>query len=455
MRQKKWILNIFIAAVICLAAVTLFFAFFDEPVSQPPAETTPAEEYVVDDAPQADPVTQPDDGTSADHPTADAPDTQIPDRIMPASQILLRQGFSAAAPIKYESLTIEGVVTDCDGTPVPDAWISEDGRPLGSTDEQGCFAIQLEVPDWQQGLALTVRHNDFARRNVLLDRDEWENERQLIVLERGGVVQAYATLDGAPAHDYCLRLMMYAENYRQDCRTDENGFCQFDEVPVGEGQITLFRQDSESGPAQIQDMFVEADKTTTVDFELVRGDSTVEGDVRIDGIPASGEVKARYADGTMMSTSHIENGHYKFESLVPSVADLAVSVQRDNDPHTYKTISRVNVVAGKIVRQDFTFDSSATGTIYGRVEGTLPGEEIGIGALMGDGETYSLTAFEHYAVEGQEIKEDGTYNLSHLFPGKYKLVVVGRQDAAPEIIFVSDALEMIAGANIEVNLALP
>ncbi|GAA3925354.1 hypothetical protein GCM10022229_19110 [Luteimonas lutimaris] len=251
-----------------------------------------------------------------------------------------------------------------------------------------------------------------------------------------GTVELTVTTNGKPlkARTY----VQYADGHKEASRdgTDDAGIASYT-IPVGEYRIQV-RPDGISAPDQfIDDVMVEAGKTTTKRLEIPSG--TVELTVTTNGKPLKARTYIQYTDGHKEASRDGTDGEGIASYTIP-VGEYRIQVRPDGISAPDQFIDGVTVEAGKTTTKSLEIPS---GTV--RIKVTA------------DGKSLKARTYIQYADSHKEASRDSTDSegfADYTVPvGQYRIQV--RPDGIEaDDRFVED-VTVTAAETTEVSLDFP
>lgn len=364
-----------------------------------------------------------------------------------------------------DGMTIQGVVVTDTGdgeTPVPDAMLFLEELPaddtaraeaaLAQTGADGRFRLTDVSPD----AGLVYAHKEgFAPGWQPVPPDSNGSAEMRIVLAAGGVVSGIVTRGDQPFAGAEISV----ESYNTLNRVNTDGEGRYRITGVTPGKLLVVAQAPNSNHGLTRTVIVEGGETTVVDFPFGAADSSIEGVVSVDGIPAAGgaiRLSVITADGdeVIFGGGIGTAGNYIFYGVPAGAAAMAVTAEHGDSRAYTHVVVQIGEAEAAVRDIDISLDTVLTGAV------ALPENVVDgvVKAMVGDVavpelSVETLTSMESISVAAAPVMP-GTYRFEGLAPGTYTLVALvytrlpgSDEDALASLL--SDAL--FARAVVEVE----
>jgi len=370
--------------------------------------------------------------------------------------------------------TIDGIVTDNNGTPVSGARIFFGNAPtnqwqidretVGTSDANGKFTITSVGPETT---AVSAVHGDYAPGSAQVSIKPGGTAQVTIRLGGGGTVEGRVTVAGQPAANQHVWIQRMAPSGQPlTGQTDGNGMYSIKGVPEGDAMVTANIQQDGSNRSAVQQAVIAEDRVTVVNFDFGGGNSSVEGYITMDGQPlAQGHVQASVTGATGTTEnfgSQVDgNGYYRLDGLTAGAVALRISYQATENNWQMRTV-QVSALDGRVARHDIEVTAGAT--IAGTVSGAIQQGQMFVGVIQGKMEITTLDpnfwmANQQLVVGNAMVQPDGTFRVSGIDPGDYTVLVVGfAGDPSPDMSnarFATEYISVSGDGEVTVNLTLP
>lgn len=365
-----------------------------------------------------------------------------------------------------DGLTVEGVVvTETDGgdTPVAGAMLfigtelpSDDAAraadAVAKTGADGRFRLTDVSPD--TGLVYAYKEG-FAPGWQPVPSDSDATAQMRIVLTAGGVLSGTVTRGDQPFSGAEIAV----ESYNTLNTVISDGEGRYRITGVTPGKLLVVAQAPDSNHGLKRTVIVEGGKTTVVDFPFGAAESSIEGVVSVDGIPAAGgaiRLSIITADGEeeILGGGIGTAGNYRFFGVPAGTAAMAVTAEHGESRAYTQVVVHIGEAEAVVRDIDISLDTVLTGAV------ALPENVVDgvIKAMVGDVavpelSVETLTNMESIGVAAAPVMP-GTYRFEGLAPGTYTLVALvftrlpgSDEDALASLL--SDAL--FARAVVEVE----
>lgn len=338
---------------------------------------------------------------------------------------LLLVGIGAAPAAAADINTISGTVM-ADGSPVEDAWVAfwnDDtfvSLPGVYTDEFGYFEFE-NVPDgnWTGGASDPL--GDFATAEVEAFTLGSSNRHQELTIvlppwptgtgSVSGVVTDSVTHQPILTAHIVFNGNQSAQNREVDVSAIDGSYL-IDDLPSGAFSLHI------SAPGYVDgniDVALDTDDQQTLNIELLAANSTLQGNVAIDGVGIPGLWVSANGPGGPAGSWTDGGGDYEIIEL--GAAEYTVTVGGPGTGYRQEE-KTVTTVADDSVTVDFELTERVIGTISGTVsdEDGNPLEGICVSYLT------SSTDFVGGLGAFTGTPEDGTFTLDDVDTGSYKLL---------------------------------
>jgi hypothetical protein len=359
---------------------------------------------------------------------------------------------------------VDGMVSDKAGAPIAGATLhlgeAANGPELARTGLDGHFAL-ASAP--ARGATLTATHPNYLSRTVAFTPGKETPLRITIILDKGGGIAGTVLRGGRPAPN----VKALEGESAKSTSTDAQGRFAFAGMPPGSFvvRVELGENASEdvspSAPWLLQRVEVKEGEVATADFDIPDCDSALEGFVVFEGRPlAQTNVVLQIANTRGQYHAAMDtgaNGGYRFSALPDGPADVWVSIPLANGSDRKKS-AHLDLNIRETLRQDFDFP--VAGTVQGQVVGLRDGEQASVlasrGAVQQSGKmSYDQLMKFHENVTGSvNVASDGSFAFEALDPGDYVLMVIVGQQASIDFRSATQAVNVVAGADVSVRIVM-
>ncbi len=329
---------------------------------------------------------------------------------------------------------VEGVVETTAGAYVEGAYLYEEAFPhqeggseVARSGPNGHFAID----GWpSEGGTIAAFHPDYAPAMV----EAVPGTRVRIVLEAAGQVEGVVRRQGNP-----LPALIVAAIYPDGtcpttfATTGPDGSYALDGLAPGTLQVIADLPRMRDGKSLMEVITLGAGETIQHDFSFGSEAASLEGRITVGGQPAAGAqlmVLSDSAAGTRPAQVESDSeGHYAFEQLAPGSFTLRVEFHAEG--LMLLRSLQLDVEDGASLHQDMDFNASPQRRISGTVLWSLSdGMNHGVAvfdansALPDPSDATALFMATRRALSITDCREDGSYELAGLEPGRYNLVAM-------------------------------
>jgi hypothetical protein len=331
-------------------------------------------------------------------------------------------------------VTLHGLVTNEVGTPIPHATIVKlvvspihggiVASPGVSTDTHGRFEMS-NLPLGSQSLQVYTQGELRARTMVRLTGPVNE---ETIVLNEGGKISGYVTMDGEPMPDVAVG---FDGNAR--ARTDEIGFYEVKAAEAGTNALVAKFSYEGTELNLKKTVRVDVGATAVLNFEFDAAVSSIEGRILLsEDEPTSGQITLEVDSGRDVESRFAsvgKDGKYHFKNLRGGNISMRIYGKHIQNQKIIRTI------LGE--REDLKLDTLLYGgaTIVCRVENPPP-ETMAIGFILPADMQIPLTANRDTLAEFNETcyavgdAKNGEIKMDGIQPGEYILAVVALNDTS-------------------------
>jgi hypothetical protein len=331
---------------------------------------------------------------------------------------------------------LHGLVTNEVGTPIPGATImklvvspSHGGivaSPGVTTDTHGRFEM-TNLPLGPQSLQVYTQGVLRVRTSVRLTGPVNE---ETIVLNEGGKISGYVTMDGEPMPDVAIG---FDGNAR--VRTDENGFYEIKAAEAGTNTLVakFFLEGIELNLKKT--VHVDVGATAILNFEFDAAVSSIEGRILLsEDDPTSGQITLNVDSGRDVESRFAsvgKDGKYHFKNLRGGNVLMRIYGKHIQNQKIIRTV----LGEGEELKMDTLLYGGAT--IVCRVENSPP-DTMAIGFLLPADMQIPLTVNRDSLTEFNETcyavtdANEGLITMVGIQPGEYTLAVVALDDTSGE-----------------------
>ncbi|MFC1736886.1 hypothetical protein ACFL1X_12275, partial [Candidatus Hydrogenedentota bacterium] len=324
----------------------------------------------------------------------------------------------------------EGRVINTSGERVADALIFIGGVPheskrqqesVARTGPEGTFSLDSLEPDTQ---IISAFHPDYAPWGTDI------TESTEIILPDTAYLAGTVICEDGDVSGVDIMAFSVENPYPSSWRTtpQSNGEYKFESLTPGTIHLQVMNRE---GRIVMRPILAESAQTTTVDFDLRRGTSTVEGRITVEGsTPESGDVQlfmtTENGKETYRATIDSE-GFFKAENLPAGHSRMKVGVQ-SQDKVTMTRFVEFDLAERESVRKDV--DVFGRGSLSGVVLGLEPDYKVRVYAL-----SHTVSLPEQMTIPFMwelgrdtcgiaECVEDGTFEIIGLAPGYYTVLAI-------------------------------
>ncbi len=367
-------------------------------------------------------------------------------------------------PPVREVPAVAGMVVDNAGAPIAGATLhmgkAADGPEVAKTGIDGRFTL-ASPPD--PDATLTATHPDYISRTVAFTPGKETPLRITITLDKGGGIAGTVLRGGQLAPN----VKVFVDENERGTTTDAQGRFAFGGMLPGSFAVHLDLGEDAStdkplaAPWLLQKVEVKTGEIATADFDLPDCDSVVEGFVVFEGRPvvqAAIVLQVANPRGQYQASAETgADGGYRIAALPDGPTNLQVSVPLANGSDRKKS-AQLDLNVHETLQQDFDFP--VAGTVQGQVRGLRAGEQASVLALRGAPQQFGKMTFDqlmnlHRDVAANvNVASDGSFAFEALDPGDYMLVITAGQQGSVDFRSASQAVNVVAGADMSVRIVM-
>jgi RNA polymerase sigma-70 factor (ECF subfamily) len=397
-------------------------------------------------------------------------------------------GLDNVELIAYPAGRIFGLVKSPDGTPIPSAEVAcetlnatalrdvpENERfAFGAgnvwTDMQGRFTLVGLPPD---DYTFTYRE---VSRSVTLGPGEYEEVVIQLAADGSASVEGVALVAGEPTEGISISFSDESGGRPLSAMSNDEGRYHVSGVPGGEMQYTADWREFDHGVEISRHLngaiTVPARGLSTLDFELARGTSAIEGVLTENGNPrprAQFIVSLQWDEATLEWIRVVTNdeGYYRIDGLPAGEHDLILDLKPsmpNDEPHSHRYFYTVNTADGQTTRHDVTFDMGSLAVSYSGIGANEQGRLVVIPDVA-DAEELTLPkalSLIDHALFDAEFEEDGSVSIDDVPAGTHTMLfavydAIAESDEArfASTRYTYSLVEVTQGKETAVSFALP
>ena len=350
--------------------------------------------------------------------------------------------------------TLEGIVKDLDGTPVPGAYLYAGKFPvrlerdsyIARSGSDGRFLIEGWSADTDQ---ISVHHPDYAPAVA----DVEPGSQAEIILQDAAQIEGNITKGAKPVAAMII-MAIYQDGICPSVMssTETDGSYRLDGLAAGTVQVIANPQRLRDGGALYEILNLDAGTVTQLDFEFKTKSAKLEGTVTINGEPVMADlmlVSHSTAGEGSKEMQTASDGYYVFEDVQAGNCALRISATTEDGQPVERNV-QLTIEEEETRQQNVDISLHPNFAITGhiarrggmRYEVAVFDDTI---TLPDASDSLSLLQYVNHSISTATCGEDGHFTVFGLEPGRYTLLAM----QGPEMVRDPNQVQFIVA---EVNL---